>query len=70
MVNDELLSLPVISIGYVPDGVPPVVVTVSVQIPGALIEAGLKVALAPAGTPPVICMPTVGEPLPAPTVIV
>ena len=70
MVSDDVLSLPVMSIGYEPAGVPPVVVIFKVKKPDPVIEAGLKVALAPTGTPPVICRATVGEPVTTFSVIV
>lgn len=44
-------SVPVIVSGYVPDGVVDAVETVSVELPEAVINAGLKLAVAPAGKP-------------------
>jgi hypothetical protein len=57
-VCDKLPLAPVIVIVLFPLGVVPAVATVSVEEPDPAIDAGLKLALAPAGNPPALS-PTV-----------
>jgi hypothetical protein len=48
---DSVPSVPVIVRGYVPVGVVDAVEIVSVEFPEVVIDAGLKLAVAPAGKP-------------------
>ena len=50
----KLPDVPVMVIGYVPAAVELDVVTVTVEVPDPLTEAGLKLAVAPVGNPPAV----------------